>query len=537
MSKTKKTINNLKYAIPLVAALAPQGVKAQYWFVRHMPTEKINMYISQDNTLQAAAYNNLSDLAKQNDTIQSRLNKDWVSTVAKWEYDNYPTHLPPPEYPVWECGHTTIQMIINANKKFALGIYGGGGFNDDRFLYHKYTEFNLDSILKNEGTFKNGGELGLPIYTAVLSDSITLSCGHAMNALLKNIKGSSMTKWESWNFIEPQLDQINVQPGQAYMPKDCSSFTVLYWYLHDRPDGKKELAGAAVAFFTIKDGVATFGGLNPNLKDLLITDWENDNPILEVYSTTNPNKLKGKATDANLKDFVYSADGGAEKSLTSDVETDMGLAPGNHTVVVTARDYFRLISDTTFTRTIPLPTNNAPTVTIITPKSGEKYDKDVRLKGSASDSEKDPMTLSYRLDGGAPITIGQDFDEPLSLANGLHKILVYVSDPTHTGKDATKDSTMFEFKKAVGIEPGPASEDKTKYGPNPVDNNLHLIYKSNLSGNAYMTLTTLEGETILRKSIGKRLEEDLDMTKIKPGIYILKVVDRTETQRIKIIKK
>ena len=121
MSKTKKAINNLKYAISLVAALAPQGVKAQHWFVQHMPTEKINMFISQDNTLQAAAYNNLSDLAKQNDTIQSRLNKDWVSTVAKWEYDNYPTHSPPPEYPVWECGHTTIQMIINANKKNCVG--------------------------------------------------------------------------------------------------------------------------------------------------------------------------------------------------------------------------------------------------------------------------------------------------------------------------------------------------------------------------------------------------------------------------------
>ena len=537
-NKIRRTLDTLVVGGSIaIASLIPQNAKGQNWYVQHMPKEKINMFISQDNTPQAAEYNNLTDLAKQNDTIQSRLNKDWVSTVAKWEYDNYPSHSPPAEYPVWDCGNSMLQLMINSIKKFGIGIYGGGGFQDDRFLYHKYTEFNLDSILKDEGTFVSNGDAGLPIYTVGLTDPVTVPGGHGMNALLKNIKGSSMTKWSSWNFIEPQLKQINVQPGQAYMPSTCSFFMVEYWFVNDRSDGKKELAVVPVAFFTIKDGVATFGGLNPNLKDLLITDWENDKPALEVYPTTNSNKLKAKATDANLKDFVYSADGGSEKPLTSDVETDLGLLPGTHTIKVTARDYFRLITDTIFTRVIPTTVNYAPKVKFITPQPGVKYPSDVRLKGNITDAEGDPITASYSLDGGQAITLSPEFDNPLSLVDGIHKIVITASDPTHTGKYAPRDSTTFEFKKAVGIEPGPTLDDKTSYYPNPVQDILHIKYKSGMSGNAFMSITTLDGKQIMSKKINGASEDDFDMTTYKPGIYIFKVVDGIVMQRIMLIKQ
>jgi Secretion system C-terminal sorting domain len=93
------------------------------------------------------------------------------------------------------------------------------------------------------------------------------------------------------------------------------------------------------------------------------------------------------------------------------------------------------------------------------------------------------------------------------------------------------------MNKPVGIEPGQTLEEKTKYGPNPVDNSLHLFYKSNLSNNAYMTLTTLDGKPIMRQKINGATEGDLDMTKDKPGMYILQIINETKIQRIIFIKE
>lgn len=418
----------------LLATSIPQNVKAQRWDIPPpLPTEKINMFINPYVTSQGEIFDALNSQTDKNNLIQSRINPDWTSTISQWIKDTYPNGIPPAEYPPWDCSNTQFQMMMNSIN-FGENIYGGpGAFQGGKLLCNKYKEFNLDSILKYGGSLRDIGKLGMPMYTVSLTDPVTLPNGHGMNAVLT---GDDITKWSSWTFVEPQFDQINVQPGEAYVPKNCSYFMIEYQYIYDNPNGKKELRYAPVVFFTITDGVPKFGGLNPYIKDLIITNRDKDKPALKVYSSSNPNKLKGKATDANLKDFVYSVDGGIEKTLTSDAETDMGLTPGNHTIVVTARDYFRLVSDTTFTRTIPI---------------------EIR--------------------------------------------------------------------------------EKTKYGPNPVDNSLHLFYKSNLSSNAYMTLTSLDGETIIRKPIGKIPEEDLNMTKFKPGIYILKVVDGTETQRIKIIKK
>ena len=67
----------------------------------------------------------------------------------------------------------------------------------------------------------------------------------------------------------------------------------------------------------------------------------------------------------------YSVDGGEKKPLTSGIETNMELSDGTHTITVIADDYFRLVSDTTFTRTMTTPVNAAPVITFIAPENGK----------------------------------------------------------------------------------------------------------------------------------------------------------------------
>lgn len=93
--------------------------------------------------------------------------------------------------------------------------------------------------------------------------------GHEMNAILTgncNITGDDATKWENWNFIEPQFDQMNIQPGQAYMPMNCE-IIINYTYVLNSPSQGKILDGIPILTFKIKNGI-------PNLI------WENNDPNL-----------------------------------------------------------------------------------------------------------------------------------------------------------------------------------------------------------------------------------------------------------------
>ncbi|MGV8171330.1 MAG: T9SS type A sorting domain-containing protein, partial [Candidatus Woesearchaeota archaeon] len=72
---------------------------------------------------------------------------------------------------------------------------------------------------------------------------------------------------------------------------------------------------------------------------------------------------------------------------------------------------------------------------------------------------------------------------------------------------------------------------------NPAEDIMHIRYKTNMSKNAYRTIYTLDGKPVERKNIGQITEEDLDITSLKKGMYIMNIVDGTDRQRIKFIKK
>jgi hypothetical protein len=436
MNKLKKTFNNLKYALPFAAiGLLPQEAKGQDWDVRYMPTEKINLFISQDDTSQALEYNALKTRTERDAMIQSRINPDWVDTIPEWIWNTYPNHISPPDYELWDCGNEIMELMVNSIK-LVEGIYGGGGFQDDKYLFNKYKGFNLDSILKNEGTLKDNGKLGLPIYTLTIANS-ALNIGHGMNFALT---GNTLSDWNSYNFIEPQLDQINVQPGEAFMYKDLDKVYAVYWYTHNRPDGKKELAAVPVAFFTITNGVPKFGGLNPYLKDLLITERESDPPIINIKQNNDPDSLVYNIVEKNFKSAWYTVNGGEKKLLGQSGAIKLGLEKGSYIITLGTEDYFRLKNE------------------------------------------------------------------------------------------------KIEDRIITAIEPPPTLENILLY-PNPAEGIMHIKYKTNMSQNAYRTIYTLDGKPVVRKTIGQMTEEDLDITTLKKGMYIMNIIEGTDKQNLVFIKK
>ncbi|MCX6226831.1 MAG: hypothetical protein NTV01_19135, partial [Bacteroidia bacterium] len=45
------------------------------------------------------------------------------------------------------------------------------------------------------------------------------------------IAGNDLTRWEDLNFIEPQNDQMYVQPGQLGISTDCKEMILYYSYV------------------------------------------------------------------------------------------------------------------------------------------------------------------------------------------------------------------------------------------------------------------------------------------------------------------
>ena len=173
-----------------------------------------------------------------------------------------------------------------------------------------------------------------------------------------------------------------------------------------------------------------------------------------------------------------------------------------------------------------------PVIKILSPVNGKVYDKNTRLEYIIEDENFKPGTAWYSLDGGkTKIPAAQSDTIPLSLADGMYKFIVGGGDEFRL---TSKDSVSFEMKKATGIEDPPTLEETVAY-PNPTYDILHIKYKSGMSGNAFMSIYTLGGNPVMRKTIGSLTEEDLDMTQYNRGLYIMIITDGTERKEIKLI--
>jgi hypothetical protein len=241
------------YALPIVVAgiLSSNNVNAQnYWD----PKGNINVFTSQDTTIKAQEYNSLTTKQERDNTIHSRIKEDWVKDI-------------PSNINNWNCNQSTLQLIVNSHDWGKKDTYYGG-----TLFYNGYDGSDLEQIYQNSGTTKDMGKLGLPTYSLDLYDEKTLPDGHGMNAI---ITGDTITNWNAWNMIEPQLGQTNAKIGKIFgLPENCKKAQIYYTYLFKDKNHEKNYWNIKILEFEIVDGKAT---LTYNINNDTKTVYNADN--------------------------------------------------------------------------------------------------------------------------------------------------------------------------------------------------------------------------------------------------------------------
>lgn len=252
-NKTGKTLRNLLFAgeITLAGFLNMNKAEGQAKYT-------VNPFVSTNEN--GAEYDLLKTRAQRDSLVQVKLDEDWA--------DAY--HIPYNANPLWDCTEYSKQLIKNFH-----------GFPD----LTGYSGDNLDSIYYYHGTLKDNGKYGLPVYFIYLFGE---NIEHNMNCIAT---GNNIEKFEDWNFIEPQFDQINVQPGQAYLPMNCEveiKYTRTLW----SENQQKFILDSSIPIlkFQITNGNTNLIWQNDDLNLKIITHRDSINPGLE--SKINTPELK-----------------------------------------------------------------------------------------------------------------------------------------------------------------------------------------------------------------------------------------------------
>jgi len=199
------------------------------------PAGIIDFFKSRGTSERDKEYNSLKTKEERDQLIKKRLKEDWTNTITP-DLSSDPTKR-------WDCDQYSLQLKINSTN------FGENVTYSSRPMYNNYKGNNLDTIHMNQGTLKDMGKLGLPMYSISISASPIF---HSMNTICT---GNDPTKWESWNFIEPQTDSTNVQPGAWDMPKNIKDLTIYTNYLYKTPCFEKTFTNFAILTFEVKDGV------------------------------------------------------------------------------------------------------------------------------------------------------------------------------------------------------------------------------------------------------------------------------------------
>jgi hypothetical protein len=305
MKKLQKLLYTTLIATASLMSMQKATGQQDNWQTSHPKPTKIDLFHSQDNTPAAIEYNSLNTRTLRDSFIQAGLNEDWISTM----HGRFtPT--------VFDCNNYTIGLVINSHD-FGKDLY----FDDvDPFnpLYNNYSGSDTALIYKNGGSLVTEGKLGLPMLGFVFTSN---EGNHAMNVIFT---GDDLSL-ESMNRIEPQMDLINIKPGEAYLLKNCE-VSIGYNYTYKK-DNKTKLGTQILARYTIKDGVASNLRFNPNLEGILV---KKRTPGVGVKTTTEqpqiysyPNPTTGNTTivypeGRNAIVRIYNSIGQTLEEITDD---------------------------------------------------------------------------------------------------------------------------------------------------------------------------------------------------------------------------
>ncbi len=435
--------------------------------------ERINLFLSTNEN--GAAYDALTTRAQRDSYIIDKLIEDWVDTV--------PYNADPP----WVCDQTARQLQVN---------FFGTLLN----LYDGYNGLNIDSIHLHQGTLAHNGKYGLPILYVLIDywDHEQYAGQHAMNAI---ITGDNVLQWNDWNFIEPQRDQMNVQPGQAYMPGIFETY-----FGRDTLDGIIEIRApiyyqseddirvnnVIMVWYSIKDGVPSIleqpGTDIPH--PLLIIQRDTLNPEINIISPINGEiynsspKLEYTFIDSTLKYAWYSIDNGKTKvDLYKDWyefayvngigykyvavynpygTVDINLNDGNYELIISATDYFNLETSDTINFTVD---KTPPTVNVFAPLPNYTYRQDtVKFTFTISEQNLD-LPNSYFSFNGVKTSLSDNTGKiPLTSREGVNTVEIHVHD---LATNVTIKTITYTLDTQSGVNDLQSTNEVVFY-PNPV---------------------------------------------------------------------
>jgi hypothetical protein len=444
MSGLKKALGIGAFAL---ASFLP--MKAQ------LPDHPINYFISLDEA--GKAYNALTtEEQRENNYLQGKLNADWGNTIP------YDLHI-------WNCDHYSKLLETNSHD-WGDGIRVENPFGPSELLYNGNYSKELSDVYANGGTLADMGTIAAPVYTVSIDN---YGDGHGMNAILT---GNDAFDWYSWDFIEPQTDNQNVQPGEILMPMN-GKLSIGYTY---KINGN-QLKDLAILRFNIQNGIPSLEYVNPVVN--LIRYRESDAPDI---NRTSP--LEGmlyssvpyiyNIDEANFKSAKYSVDNGVTwiDSPQEMNATLNNLPEGDNKLITKSDDWFLLESEDVVNFSVD---KTPPTADILSPEQGDLTNEDIKLKYNFSDQHLDLENSYYKLNEVKGYFSSASGEIALNSPEGDNKLEVIVMD-----KAGNKTS------KNINYEIDKTSPKIIVYSPKPdstyTQNNVNLegkITDENLSSN------------------------------------------------------
>lgn len=497
------------------------------------PEGEINLFISLDENEGSQVYNSMTSRQQRDSLIKKRLDADWTHEI--------PPSLTPPYG--WACGQYQSQLKTNSHD------WGDGIFViEEILLYEGYRGFDLDSIYLHGGTLKDIGKLGIPMCGVVISDPIVLTPAHAMTAILT---GDDLTKFDSWNLIEPQLNTTNAVPGDfqnTHLPLNCEKVGIYYPYLTINEHGQKILNSVLIVQFqlvegepfltyNVNDGTTppNYTG-NPHFDEIFHVIEKRDiaPPVLTVTSPVNDSlytvekpSLSYTINDDNFKSAWYSLDDGKTKtSLNKDGSIPLDLPNGNYTLMIQTEDHFRL----TDAKSISFSVNILYAPSVSTVAVTDISENSARAGGNITS------------DGGADITargLCWSRNETPTISDNV------TNDGKGSGSFATlmtslEPNTKYYYRayatNSVGTGYGPILSFTTHTSdisdfidnhlliyPNPADDHITINLDDYACKECLIEIYNSSGRKLSTKRLNNCTHIDLSLTDLSTGIYYVQI--------------
>jgi len=158
-----------------------------------------------------------------------------------------------------------LKKMLKIDKTNQMILLPGGDcnqFTDQTYInFHGVSLTDIPKFLEvYPYDFTNNGRFNLPLLEVIIGAIYP----HAMNTI---VLGNNALNWNDLCNVEPQFDQINVQPGEAYLYEVNSTFNIRAPPIAGVIDigGSVSISMPVYVKYTIKDKIPTLTYTNPDL--------------------------------------------------------------------------------------------------------------------------------------------------------------------------------------------------------------------------------------------------------------------------------